>query len=95
MLPWEIAVKSFRTEAESIVDVEHATDAEFQQFVVRAGIPIDDSGIAEWSFDDRCGVVNHALKFGVSLPWLTENNSETIRNGELFIVPTSAQGAQS
>jgi len=94
-----------------------ATDAQFQRFVQVAGIPVNENGIPEWSFDDRCRVINHALKYGVKLPFvdLTQptnevfnavfplkelsepneksseseqkqlpNNSETIRNGELF-----------
>jgi hypothetical protein len=30
-------------------------------------LPIDDQGIADWSFDDRCGVINYALRQGVKL----------------------------
>jgi len=87
--PWEIAVKCFRTDAGQIIDIEHASDEEFQQFVRYAGIPVKDKGITEWSFDDRCGVITFAIRRGIVLPFVDTNNSEdqegkgTIR--ELFV----------
>jgi hypothetical protein len=50
-----------------------ATDEQFQNFIKGAGVPVDDQGIAEWSFDDRCGIINHALKYGVKLPFVEQN----------------------
>lgn len=72
MRPWEIAQKSWRSEGGLLVDVEHATDEEFQAFIESAGIPVDDNGIAEWSFDDRIGVINHAMSHGLALPFIDE-----------------------
>lgn len=87
--PWEIAVKSWHTDEGRLVDVEHATDAEFQQLIERTPLTVLDQGIAEWSFDDRCGVVNYARKHGVIIPFETENNSEK----ELFEAAQPAQEA--
>lgn len=65
--PWVIAAKFLRTASGQSVDVEHATDADFQQFVEQHKIPVDDSGIAAWSFDDRCRTINFALRKGIVL----------------------------
>ena len=68
--PWEIAVKLLPTASGEPVSVEFASDEQFQIFIAGAGIPIDEEGIVEWSFDDRCGVINHALKYGLVLPFV-------------------------
>ncbi len=78
--PWEIVEKFFRTARGKVVDVEHATDEEFQFFVTQHRIPVQDNGIAEWSFDDRVRTINHALRYGVELHFVEQNNSES----ELF-----------
>jgi len=67
LYPWEIAEKLFRTEKGRVVDVEHASDTQFQTWIAGQGIPMDEDGIPEWSFDDRCGVINHALAHGIQL----------------------------
>jgi len=88
--PWEIAVKLLPSANGQIVDVEHATDAEFQVWIVSSGLfdLVDDSGIVGWSFDDRVRVINFALRKGRSLYFLeSENNSNNSSNNsesELF-----------
>lgn len=67
MPPWEIAVKFFHTASGKAVDVEHASDAEFQEWISSQGIPVDEDGIPEWTFEDRCGVINHVLQAGKTL----------------------------
>jgi hypothetical protein len=71
-----VAVKLFRCANGQLVDVEHATDAQFQEFVIQSGIRVNAKGIAEWSFDDRCGVINYALRRGIAPPFVDANNSE-------------------
>lgn len=65
--PWEIAEKLLPTAKGKPVSVERATDVQFQTWIAEQGIPVDDSGFPEWSFDDRCGVINHCLKYGIQL----------------------------
>lgn len=72
--PWEVAVKLFRTGDGRVVDIEHASDAEFQAWIVSQGIPVDDDGIPEWAFEDRYGVINHALAQGVDLAFVEEKD---------------------
>src|SRR5260221_593583 len=76
--PWEIAVKLLPIENGLPVSIEFATDAQFQDWIVGQGVPVDEGGIADWSFDDRCGVINHVLAHGAGLHFAGENNSETI-----------------
>lgn len=101
MRPWDVAGKWFRTDDGRTVDVEHATDADFQQFVNRMGIPIDDSGIAEWSFDDRWGVIRYALKHGFTLdfvePKRTKNNSanNSFNNSPVELLASSEAALQA
>lgn len=51
------------------VRVMDATDAQFQTFVQSAGIVVEENGMSDWSFDDRCRLINHALKYGIPLPF--------------------------
>ncbi|MFL5628740.1 MAG: hypothetical protein ACJ788_24430 [Ktedonobacteraceae bacterium] len=73
-----------------LVDVEHASDADFQAWIEKSGLSdlVDDAGIAEWSFDDRVRTINFALRKGIVLELLdTENNSNNSSinsNSELF-----------
>src|SRR6266702_2265942 len=53
--PWAIAVLPIWKRNGSPVDVEHSSDSEFQQWIEWNKIPVDHKGIAEWSFDDKCG----------------------------------------
>ncbi|SRR6266567_339324 len=74
--PWDIAEKLLPIANGQAVSVEFASDAQFQSWVIQNGIPVDEEGIPEWSFDDRCGVILHALSFGVLLQFADEKNSE-------------------
>lgn len=80
------------------VSVEFATDAQFQAWIASQGVPVDDAGIAEWSFDDRCGVISYALSCGLLLRFADEKNSESIpetipnpNSSELFNGTEAAQ----
>jgi hypothetical protein len=70
--PWDIAEKCLPIENGPPVSVEFATDAQFQAWVISQHIPVDEQGIAEWSFDDRCGVIMYALANGISLQFASE-----------------------
>ena len=50
---------------EPAVNVASATDEQFQAVIAHAGIPVEDGGIVEWSFDDRLDVLCHALTYGL------------------------------
>lgn len=76
--PWDIAEKLLPIANGQQVSVEFASDAQFQAWIVAQGVPVDDAGIAEWSFDDRCGVIMYALSCGLRLQFADEKNSETI-----------------
>jgi hypothetical protein len=65
--PWDIAEKLLPIANGQTVSVEFASDAQFQAWIVAQGVPVDDAGIAEWSFDDRCGVIMYALSRGIAL----------------------------
>ncbi len=79
------------------MSVEFATDAEFQAFVSRYAIPIDDKGIAEWSFDDRVRTINFAIRKGIDLelfePGDNSINSQKDAEKELFGDDKSASEA--
>jgi hypothetical protein len=98
--PFEIATLLIPLQGGELVRVMDATDAQFQGFIKDAGVPVDDQGIVEWSFDDRCGIINHALKYGVALPFVEQNqfanNSQPNKNNspsELLPRPESAPQA--
>src|SRR5262249_32623385 len=75
--PWDIAVLPCWEET----TVEFATNDQFQTYVIHNGIPHDSNGIAEWCFEDRCGIINFARQVGIVLKAVpNKNNSET----ELF-----------
>ncbi len=76
--PWDIAEKLLPIANGQPISVELASDAQFQAWIASQGVPVDDAGIAEWSFDDRCGVIMYALSCGIVLQFADENNSETI-----------------
>jgi len=76
--PWDIAEKLLPIANGQPISVELATDAQFQTWIASQGVPVDDAGIAEWSFDDRCGVIMYALSCGIVLQFAGEKNSETI-----------------
>jgi hypothetical protein len=91
--PWEIAEKLLPIENEQAVSVEYASDDQFQAWILANGIPVDEDGIPEWSFDDRCGVIMHALSFGLLLTFADENNSPKNSDSELLEGDTSASEA--
>lgn len=85
--PFEIATLLIPLQGGETARVMDATDGQFQSFIKGAGVPVDDQGIAEWSFDDRCGIINHALKYGLQLPFVEQNqfanNSQPNKNNSL------------
>ena len=76
--PWDIAEKLLPIENEQPVSVEFATDAQFQAWISEQGIPVDENGIADWSFDDRCGVIMYAIEQGIALQFV---ESEVAQEG--------------
>jgi len=76
--PWDIAEKLLPIANGQPVSVEFASDTQFQAWIASQGVPVDDAGIAEWSFDDRCGVIMYALSCGIALRFADEKNTETI-----------------
>lgn len=90
---WEIAAKSFRTEDGRTVDVEHASDAEFQAWIQSHGIPVDEEGIPEWGFEDRIGVIRHAIRYGIELKFSEEKDFQTLLETEVFGSDESASQA--
>ena len=73
--PWDIAEQLLPIENAQPVSVEFATDAQFQDWITSQGIPVDEQGIAEWSFDDRCGVIMYALEHGIVLQFAEDNKA--------------------
>jgi hypothetical protein len=93
--PWEIAAKLLPT-ANGPIEIEQASDDDFQAWVVANGLPhlIDENGIEEWSFDDRCRIINFAIRRGMPLQFATQtipdpagNNSSLRIVSELFVLP--------
>ena len=78
--PWDIAEKLLPIENEQPVSIEFATDAQFQTWIASQRVPVDEQGIAEWSFDDRCGVIFYALSNGMTLQFAGETLPESIPN---------------
>lgn len=65
LMPWEIAeLPLFRFKDAQIVDVESATDAQFEAWRKKNGIPVKDNGIVEWSFEMRCRAINQCRFYG-------------------------------
>ena len=65
LMPWEIAeLPLFRFQDAQTVDVEHATDAQFEAWRKKNGIPVKDNGIIEWSFEMRCRAINQCRFYG-------------------------------
>ena len=73
--PWDIAEKCLPIENGQAVSVEFATDAQFQAWIAAQGVPVDENGIAEWSFDDRCGVIMYAVEHGLTLHFVEANEA--------------------
>lgn len=76
MEPWEIAPLLICRREGNLVDVEHATDDEFDAWIRKHHVLVSNGRWGnKWSFDDRCGVINHMRKFGIALIFLAQNNS--------------------
>lgn len=97
--PWEIAVKSLLTASGGLTDVEHASDTEFQAWIEANNLQdlVDDNGIVEWSFDDRCRIINFAIRQRLpfhfadeTIPSEESNNSDGGIVSELFVLRQSA-----
>jgi hypothetical protein len=73
--PWDIAEKCLPIENGQAVSIEFATDAQFQAWISEQGVPVDENGIAEWSFDDRCGVIMYAIEQGLTLHFVEANEA--------------------
>lgn len=58
ILPLPICLKNG-----TVVDVEHASDHEFTAWLKWNGIPF--TGLAEWTFDSKCAVINYVLRHGI------------------------------
>lgn len=77
--PWDIAILPCWEEGNTTV--EFATDNQFQAYVLHNAIPHNDNGMPEWSFGDRCGVINFARSLGIVLSPVPNKNNSSI---ELF-----------
>lgn len=62
--PWDIAHLVICKRDEQPINIECATEAEFDTWVEANAIPIKENGISGWSFDDRCRLVNYVLAHG-------------------------------
>jgi len=63
--PWEIAeLPLFHFRNQQTVDVEHATDRQFEAWRKQNGIPVDENGVGEWPFELRCKLINHCRFYG-------------------------------
>lgn len=71
--PYEIAILLIPLAGGGSVRVMDGSDEQFQDFI--KCVPVDTQGIAEWSFDDRVGIINHALKYGLKLPFVEEEDT--------------------
>jgi hypothetical protein len=78
------------------MSVEEASDEQFQVWADASNLLdlIDDGGIAAWSFDDRCRLINFAIQQGRQIVFEDPNNSDLWSGGrsgsELFDDPPSA-----
>ncbi|SRR6266704_3450164 len=85
--PWDIVDLLICKRGEQLFSIEFATDAEFDTWVKSNSIPIKENGIAYWSFDDRCRLINHVLAHGGILEFadgttIPSINSENSDNSE-------------
>lgn len=73
--PWDIAELCLPIENGQPVSVEYATDAQFQAWIQAQGVSVDENGVTDWSFDDRCGVIMYALERGITLEFAQERKA--------------------
>ena|SRR5579859_5222551 len=95
--PWEIAVKLLPFASGQAVTVEQATDVEFQLWVLESNLDdlIDENGIAAWSFDDRCRMINHALRSGRVLRFAQNNSNNSENNSESELLDSDNTASQA
>jgi hypothetical protein len=74
--PRQIAVKLLPLENGQTVSVLDASDEQFEAFRLVVGIPVKEGeeGV-KWSWDNRCRAINHALKYGLKLPFVEQITS--------------------
>jgi hypothetical protein len=65
-----VAVKLLPLGNGQTVSILDASDEQFEAFRLVVGIPVKDSEDKKWSFEDRCRAINHALKYGLNLPFV-------------------------
>jgi len=64
--PWEIAeILLCRFKDGQTLDVEHASDQQFEAWCKHNHIPVNDNGVADWPFELRCKLINHCRYHGV------------------------------
>ena len=88
MKPWDIAeLPLYHSPNGQMVDVEHATDAQFDTWRIANGIPAKPGA---WNFERRCKALNmcrfygywSALKFPLELCADTEQKCADVEAGE-------------
>ena len=90
--PWDIAHLQICKRDEQPVNIEDATDDEFDAWVKAHAIPVKENGITGWSFDDRCRLVNYALAHGYMLTFVDGNRiPEPSHTDEEEVSPTAPQ----
>jgi len=55
----------FRFKDGQTLDVEHASDQQFEAWRKHCKIPVKENGIVEWPFEARCKIINHCRFYGV------------------------------
>lgn len=65
--PWDIAeLPLFRFTSGQVVNVEQASDEQFEAWTRQQGIPVENrANVAGWTFDNRCKLINHCRFYGV------------------------------
>lgn len=94
--PWEIAeLPLFRFRNQQVVDVEHASDQQFEAWRKQNGIPVEENGVVDWPFELRCKVINHCRFYGAwsALKFPIDFSAE--RDTEELTAPNSADSEQN
>ena len=90
--PWEIAHLLICKRDEQPINIELATDDEFDAWVKTLAIAVKENGIQGWSFDDRCRFVNYALAHGYTLTFVDGKRiPEPTHTDDEVMNPTSPQ----
>ena len=99
--PWEIAeLPLLHFPDGQVVDVEHASDAQFETWRMQNGIPAKPGS---WSFERRCKAINQcrfygvfdALRFPVAFCAEEQNSTDSAQNspGNADSIPPPAQNS--